>query len=124
MLYNNNDGKELTTPMQQAVTDTSTRLADSTAKASADSTPVAPASNIPAGSYKFVLETTDKKARALKRHAFLLPLNKDIKLETKDSITYNISVILPATPADTLRLKDSLNAWYYGTRPIKVRIEQ
>jgi hypothetical protein len=123
MLYNNNDGKELTTPAQQTVIDTPTQLADSTSKAPADSTPPALASSTPAGSYKFIFETT-KKTRALKRHAFLLPLNKDIKLETKDSITYNISVVLPATPADTIRLKDSLNAWYYGTKPIKVRIEQ
>ncbi|WP_315822527.1 hypothetical protein [Paraflavitalea speifideaquila] len=50
-------------------------------------------------------------------------MNKDIKLETTDSITFNISVILAATPADTIRLKDSLNAWYYGTKPVKVRIE-
>ncbi len=70
------------------------------------------------------LRPPPKKARALKRHAFLLPLNKDIKLETTDSVTYNISIVLPGTPADTLRLKDSLNAWYYGTKPIKVRIEQ
>lgn len=122
MLYNNNDGKELTTPAQQVVADTTARTIDSASVAA--SVPAPPAISTPAGSYKFVLETTNKKARALKRHAFLLPLNKDIKLETKDSITYNISVILPATPADTLRLKDSLNAWYYGTRPIKVRIEQ
>lgn len=124
VLYNNNDGKELSTPAQQAVQDTTTPAPDTTAKAPVDSSSLAPASALPAGSYKFIFETTTKKARALKRHAFLLPLNKDIKLETTDSLTYNITVILPATPADTIRLKDSLNAWYYGTKPIKVRIEQ
>lgn len=123
VLYNNNDGKELSTPAQQLAQDTSSRIPDTTAKAAVDSTPAATTSILPAGSYKFVFETTTKKARALKRHAFLLPLNKNIKLETTDSLTYNITVILPATPADTLRLKDSLNAWYYGTKPIKVRIE-
>lgn len=125
MLYNNNDGKELTTPAQQAAADTARQIVDTTSKAAVDSTSVPPSSSaVPAGSYKFVLETTTKKARALKRHAFLLPLNKDIKLETTDSLTFNISVVLSATPADTLRLKDSLNAWYYGTKPIKVRIAQ
>ncbi len=124
VLYNNNNGKELSTPPQQVVQDTSSRIPDTAAKAPVESTPVATTSVLPAGSYKFVFETTTKKARALKRHAFLLPLNKDIKLETTDSVTYNISIVLPGTPADTLRLKDSLNAWYYGTKPIKVRIEQ
>ncbi|AXY73068.1 hypothetical protein D3H65_03380 [Paraflavitalea soli] len=124
VLYNNNNGKELSTPPQQVVQDTSLPASDTTAKAPVDSTPVTTASTLPPGSYKFIFETTAKKARALKRHAFLLPLNKDIKLETTDSLTFNISIVLPATPADTIRLKDSLNAWYYGTKPVKVRIEQ
>lgn len=124
VLYNNNNGKELSTPPQQVVQDTSLPASDTTAKARVDSTPVTTASTLPPGSYKFIFETTAKKARALKRHAFLLPLNKDIKLETTDSLTFNISIVLPATPADTIRLKDSLNAWYYGTKPVKVRIEQ
>jgi len=125
VLYNNNDGKELSTPPQQVVQDSTPPAPDTTAKAAVDSTPpAATASALPAGSYKFIFETTTKKARAFKRHAFLLPLNKDIKLETTDSLTYNITVVLPGTPADTTRLKDSLNAWYYGTKPVKVRIEQ
>lgn len=122
MLYNKN-GKE-PAAAQPVATDTTTRQPDSTALAKADSTPATTAPAVPPGNYKFIFETTTKKARALKRHAFLLPLNKDIKLETTDSLTFNITVVLPATPADTLRLKDSLNAWYYGTKPIKVRIEQ
>ncbi|NII26797.1 hypothetical protein HB364_17035 [Pseudoflavitalea sp. X16] len=122
-LYNNNDGKELSTPAQ--VADTLTQKADTAAKAPADSIPVTPAvPGVPAGSYKFIAETTTRKARALKRHAFLLTLNRDFKLETKDSLNFNITVIIPGTPADTTRLKDSLNAWYYGTKPVKVRIAQ
>ncbi|MDF2187801.1 hypothetical protein [Paraflavitalea sp. CAU 1676] len=129
-LNNRNTEKEAPTPAQQVAADTQATAPD-TVGASPYATKPADslaaglvATTIPAGSYKFVFETTDKKARALKRHAFLLPLNKDIKLETKDSITYNISVTMVATPADTLRLKDSLNAWYWGTKPVKVRIEQ
>lgn len=122
-LYNNNDGKELSTPAQTA--DTLTQPADTATKAPADSIPVTPAvPGVPAGSYKFIAETTTRKARALKRHAFLLTLNRDFKLETKDSTTFDITVIIPGTPADTTRLKDSLNAWYYGTKPVKVRIAQ
>lgn len=121
-LYNNNSGKELSTPAQ---VDTLAQTADTAAKKPADSTPVATVvPGIPPGSYKFIAETTTRKARALKRHAFLLTLNRDFKLETKDSTTFNITVIIPGTPADTTRLKDSLNAWYYGTKPVRVRIEQ
>ena len=123
-LNNRNTEKEAPTPAQQVAADTQATPQDTLATKPADSIAAPVASAIPAGSYKFVFETTDKKARALKRHAFLLPLNKDIKLETKDSITFNISVTMVATPADTLRLKDSLNAWYWGTKPVKVRIEQ
>lgn len=124
MLYNNNDKEAAAPPPAVAVADTTPPAPDSAALARADSIAKARAAAAPAGSYKFIFETTTKKARALKRHAFLLPLNKNINLETTDSLTFNITVTLPATPADTLRLKDSLNAWYYGTKPIKVRIAQ
>lgn len=129
-LYNSHDGKELSTPAQVDTlaggTDTSSLTGGGKEGTTpADSIPVTPAiPGVPAGSYKFIAETTTRKARALKRHAFLQTLNKDFKLETKDSLTFNITVIIPGTPADTTRLKDSLNAWYYGTKPIKVRIEQ
>lgn len=125
MLYNKKDNPELSTAPQQLAADTSNRLPDSTSKAPADSAANAPATTAaPAGSYKFIAETTSRKSRALTRHAFLQTLNRNFKLETTDSVTFNITVILPGTPADTTRLKDSLNAWYYGTKPIKVRIAQ
>jgi hypothetical protein len=125
-LYNK-DGKEIASaPAPEQQVDTAALLADSLAKkAQADSITAAAAHpGVPAGSYKFVLETTAKKARAFKRHAFLFPLNKNIQLETKDSLIYSITLVLPATAADTIRLKDSLNGWYYGTKPVKVSIAQ
>ncbi|WEK35094.1 MAG: hypothetical protein P0Y53_21605 [Candidatus Pseudobacter hemicellulosilyticus] len=92
--------------------------------ATADSAPqqLAPAAGTPAGSYKFILERTDRKARALKRFAFVNDLSPRIKMETSDSLNFTIYVNLPAAPADTARLKDSLNVWYYGTKPVKVEI--
>lgn len=78
---------------------------------------------IPPGHYKFIFETTAKKSRALYRYEYVKKLSPTIQLETTDSSLFNITVTLPGTPADTTWLKDSLNAWYYGTRPIKVRIE-
>jgi hypothetical protein len=126
MLYNNKkDSPELSTAPQQIAADTSTRQPDSATTASVDSAATAPATIVtPPGSYKYIAETTTRKTRALTRHAFLLTLNQNYKLETTDSLTFNITIVIPGTPADTTRLKDSLNAWYYGTKPIKVRIAQ
>ncbi|WP_126974263.1 hypothetical protein [Gynurincola endophyticus] len=76
------------------------------------------------GKYKFVMEVTDRKTRALRRFAQVNELNPRIKMETGDSVTYKIFVVLPATERDTTRIKDSLNAWYYGTLPNKIKVEK
>lgn len=92
------------------------------AKAAADS--IAAATSLAPGSYKFIFETTTSKRRALYRHPVVSNINPRIKMETNaDSTSFNIYVVLAASPADTARLKDSLNAWYYGSRPLRVRIE-
>lgn len=127
MLYNRDEkGTEAPVTVQPVAADTQVPATtpDTLAIKPPDTASAASLATAPAGSYKFIFETTEKKARALKRHGFLLTLNKNIQLETKDSLTFNISVTLPATPADTTRLKDSLNAWYWGTKPVKVRIAQ
>jgi hypothetical protein len=75
------------------------------------------------GTYKFILETTTSKNRALKRIGFLNTLSPRMKLETADSSFFKIYVILPAAATDTSRIKDSLNAWYWGRPELKVSIE-
>jgi hypothetical protein len=76
------------------------------------------------GNIKFILETTSNKARALARFIYINKINNNIHLETKaDSSLFKIFVTLPATQADTSRIKDSLNAWYYGKREMKISIE-
>ncbi|HVZ58043.1 MAG TPA: hypothetical protein VG870_15405 [Chitinophagaceae bacterium] len=62
----------------------------------------------------FVFETTQNKARALRRYNFLKTVNPAVGLATADSITFQIYLRLKVQAADTLHLKDSLNAWYYG----------
>lgn len=79
---------------------------------------------LPPGSYKFVYETTTNKERALKRYQAVNKLNSSIQLETKDSITFKIFTILPATQKDTSRIKEYLQAWYYGTNGMKISIER
>ena len=80
--------------------------------------------NLPKGSYKFIYETTTSKERALKRYQVVNKLDSSIQLETKDSVTFKIFIILPATPGDSSLVKESLQAWYYGTKGMKITIEQ
>jgi hypothetical protein len=85
---------------------------------------------LPAGAVKFILETTQKKIRAAKRYeqlkgvSILKQYNNTVAVETKDSVTFTIVTIVNCTPADTARVKEQLNAWYYGGAAIKVKIAQ
>jgi len=65
----------------------------------------------PAGNYKFVIETAGRE-RAFKRFKFLKELPTTIQMGTKDSVNFILFFVLPATPADTARIKDSLRISY------------
>ena len=78
----------------------------------------------PSGNYKYVLETTKYKTTALKRWNLLKPR---VTLESApDSSFFKVVMILPGTPQDTTRIKDSLHNWYWGLNRLdrKVIIEQ
>jgi len=46
-------------------------------------------------------------------------------METTDSINFKLYYVIPATEKDTLRIRDSLNRWYYGnTQKIRVSVEK
>ena len=81
-------------------------------------------------SYKFIFETTNKKARALKRYdqlkgiAVLKNYNNTVSMDTTDSLSFKIYTIVHCTASDTARVKEQLNAWYYGTKGMKVNIDQ
>ena len=64
------------------------------------------------GKYRFVIETTNNKARALKRFSQLKSLGTSIQMETQDSILYKLYFHLQALPTDTIRIKDSLRTRY------------
>jgi hypothetical protein len=97
--------------------------ADSAARAKAVADSIQAASSIASGSYKFIFESTYNKRRALRRHLQVSDISPRIKLESNpDSTQFNIYVVLQAISSDTTRLKDSLNAWYYGSRPLRVTI--
>jgi hypothetical protein len=86
----------------------------------------APATPVTAteGSFRYILETTNNKARALRRMTQLALVSPRMKMETTDSTAFKIYVVLPGSAGDTARIKDSLNTWYWGRKEMKVRIEQ
>jgi hypothetical protein len=116
-LYNRNGNSS--TPI---VADTATVLSsdtmaissmpDSFQRASTDST-------ANRSTYKFIIERTANKARALRRYNQLQEHLADVQLETQDSTLFKLYFVLPATPADTARIRDSLKSWY-GRRVVYV----
>lgn len=69
-------------------------------------------SNLNTGMYRFVVEKAGRQ-RAFYRYNFLKKENFiDVKMDTKDSILFNIYFLLPASTADTARKRDSLQRLY------------
>jgi hypothetical protein len=71
------------------------------------------------GEYKFILETTNSKKRALRRYSQLKSYFLPIRMETSDSTVFKLYFAIPSTPADTARIRDSLSKYYLS----KVKIE-
>ena len=63
------------------------------------------------GTYRFVIEESAKE-RAFFRYNQLKSFGLNINMDTPDSLRFKLFFILPATPADTLRIRDSLTIWY------------
>jgi hypothetical protein len=66
------------------------------------------------GMYRFVIEKAARQ-RAFFRYNYLRENLIDVKMDTKDSVTFNLYFLLRATPADTAKKRDSLQR-LYGTR--------
>ncbi len=67
-----------------------------------------PADNIPPGTFKFILEVANAK-RAFERYSRLKSFQWNVQMETKDSISYKLFMLLSASMADTSRIIDSLS---------------
>lgn len=75
--------------------------------------------------YKFVMESTEDALRARNRYNDLRSYGNKIQIETKDSVKYKLFYLISASPRDTLRIRDSLNRWYYrNSSGNRVKIEQ
>ncbi|HEX6181242.1 MAG TPA: hypothetical protein VFZ47_08325 [Chitinophagaceae bacterium] len=96
---------------QQQVSDTTLHQKDSIITPPDTTQATASYASLQPATYKFVLESSGKK-RALARYNLLKSYGMDIKMETKDSTSYKLFFILPATPNDTTRIKDSLGRYY------------
>ena len=59
--------------------------------------------------YKYVLEIANKK-RAIERFSMLKSYQWDVNMDTKDSVSYTLFMLLPVNSGDTSRIKDSLTA--------------
>ena len=63
------------------------------------------------GMYRFVIEKAARQ-RAFFRYKHLRENLIDVKMDTKDSILFNLYFLLSATPADTTKKRDSLQRLY------------
>lgn len=111
---NNTETPVTKEPVQAPPDSNRTTLVDTGNLATTTSTnPVAATSQpAPSGSYKFVVETADKK-RALYRYDKLQKIGlKSVMMETNDSLSFRIYFMIPANPADTAHILDSLRRAY------------
>ena len=63
---------------------------------------------LPAGEYKYVLETANRK-RAFERYNKLKTYEWNVNMETKDSVVFKLYLVLPTLVQDTARVRDSLS---------------
>lgn len=101
-------------PQTVIVPDTTVIPADSvpvpaqTTQALVQVQPPAAAPDSPAGKYKYVLETANRK-RAFERYNKLKTYEWNVNMETKDSVVFKLYLVLPTLVKDTARVRDSLS---------------
>ena len=117
-LYNETGGASPKQNIQEQISDTTLHQKDSILTPPDSSQSTASFASLNPGAFKFVLENASKK-RAQTRYNLLKSYGMDIRMETKDSVSYKLFFILPATAKDTTRIKDSLSRYYAR----KVQIE-
>lgn len=114
-MYKNNSAAQ--SPEDQQAIDETTPVTDTTKYvAPAKDTIAAPqqanqATNSSSNSYRFVIEVAHRQ-RAFYRYATLKKGGVPIQMSTADSVIYKLFFVLPAMPADTARMSDSLTIWY------------
>jgi hypothetical protein len=126
-LYNRNTDNDGTAATAGQQTEQSTTLTPDTVENNVADTlakiiaPPQVARTSATSTYKFIFRTARNKNYIVKRYNDLKTSDGTLNWDTKDSVTYRLFVAIPATPADTSRIRDSLKLWY-GTK--KIIIEQ
>jgi hypothetical protein len=129
VMYNRNSNPApVTTDAPATTPDTISLLNQDTSSTSAfRDTSIDPAGSLPVqpvvgGTYKFIIERTGSKTRALRRYSQLKEYKLDIQMEVApDSSQFKLYFRIPASPSDTARIKDSLMRMYSSAR---VLVEQ
>jgi len=85
-------------------------LHDSLPKAQ-DTTILIPKPVDTSGMYRFIIEKAARQ-RAFSRYKYLKENLIDVKMDTKDSVLFNLYFLLPATPANIAKKRDSLQRLY------------
>jgi hypothetical protein len=106
MVYQKTTAKNKTVPEVKIKKEVAVPEKD-TAMFQKDSAVVPPAQTI-GGMQKFILEVCNA-TRAYERYSRLKTFLWDVQMETKDSMTYKLFMLLPAATGDTSRLIDSLS---------------
>ena len=76
-----------------------------------DTTSLMPKPIDTSGMYRFVIEKAARQ-RAFFRYNYLRENLIDVKMDTRDSVLFNLYFLLPASPKDTARKRDSLQRLY------------
>ncbi len=105
-VYKRTTSKNRTTKSEDPVQKDETVLVPDTAVTKKDS--LTQTTQSTAGYYRFVLETANAQ-RAFTRFGTLKKYFWDVRMETKDSVSYKLYMLLPASTSDTARIVDSLS---------------
>jgi hypothetical protein len=116
-LYNQNNGEPRIQNTIVPAVDSTQQQKDSLNRADSARTMATFASLNP-GAYKFIIETTTNKKRAMRRYKQLIDFT-NVKIESPDSASYKLYFVISAGTNDTTRIKDSLSRFYAS----KVKIE-
>lgn len=115
LVYNNSKNKKQIVPNEPTTTSAKQPETQPKSKDSVSQTPLkteTSTQNNGMGMYRFVIEKAARQ-RAFYRYNFLKNENFiDVKMDTKDSILFKLYFLLPASPADTTRKRDSLQRLY------------
>jgi hypothetical protein len=117
-LYNQNNGEPRIQNTIVPAADSTDQQPKDTLNTTDTARSMATFASLNPGAYKFIIETTTNKKRAMRRYNQLIDFT-NVKMETPDSTSFKLYFLISAAGKDTTRIKDSLSRFYAS----KVKIE-